>query len=336
MDDRIDGQYTLRDELGRGRFGRVWRAWDHYFEREVALKLLEASPEVSGVFFEAARLEQFRGPHVLRVLNTGTAGDVSYLVTEVADGGSTEAVLESSVAGAPPHLALDWVKQALTGLQDLHEGGLLHRDVKPGNVFLHGDRALIGDLGVAQLMDADGRAAGGGDPQLWAPEVFRQRYTDAQTEVWAAGVSLYRLLTGIWPFEAATLGDLSRAIRAGTARPVRHLAPHVPRVLSDRVRRALAVERANRYQSAGQMAADLGRIRLRHRWSEEPPHAAHRRCWRDDWRGLSVCYFSDASGITIEARRQTPTSPRIRAGCRYDVAESRLAIELVRVFDALA
>lgn len=335
MDERIDGQYTLRDELGRGRFGRVWRAWDHYFEREVALKLLEASPEASGVFVEAARLEQYRGPHVLRVLNTGSAGDVSYLVTDIADGGSAEKVLQDTAAGVAPHLAHDWIKQALTGLQDLHDGGLLHRDAKPGNVFLHGDRALIGDFGVAYLMDAQGRSPAGGDPLLWAPEAFRQRYMDAQTEVWAAGVSLYRLLTGEWPFEGASLGDLSRAVRAGTPRPVRHLAPHVPRVLSDRVRRALAVERANRYASAGQMTADLGRIRLRHRWSEGQPHAGHRRCWRDNLRGLEVCCFDQAAGIAIEARRQSATAPRIRPACRYGLAERQLAVELTRVFDAL-
>lgn len=336
MEDRIDGQYTLRAELGRGHFGRVWRAWDHYFEREVALKLLEASPEASGVFFEAARLEQFRGPHVLRVLNTGTTGDVSYLVTDVADGGSTEKVLEEGAGGVAPHRAHDWIKQALTGLQDLHSGGLLHRDVKPGNVFLHGDRALIGDFGVAQLMDAQGRATAGGDPQLWAPEMFRQRFTDAQTDVWAAGVSLYRLLAGAWPFAGGTLGDLSRAVRAGTPPPIRHLAPHAPRILVNRVRRALSVDRASRYQSAGQMAADLGRIRLQHRWSEEWPHAGHRRCWRDDQRGLRVCCFGDAAGIAVETRRQTPTSPRVSRGCKYGLAEVRLPIELVRVFDALA
>jgi len=333
------GRYEQKNQLGRGHFGRVWRAMDHHLGIDVALKLLKSGTEIDAATYEAQRLMQLRGPHVLPVLNADKYQDIPFVVTYIASAGTAGDKAKGS--GVSPARAIAWVRDMLIGLGVCHDFGLLHRDVKPTNIFLQTeDEALLGDFGLVAAMDGAGEA----EPQgLWttrAPELFDGKRATVRSDVYSAGLTLYQLLTGTDPFWRATEAETIAAVKARDFRRIRDVCPHVPRVLAMRIEKAMADDPKDRYQSASAFHAALGDLpHFPIEWSRAGPHAGHEACWEGTHLGhaqdLTVCVTRADGGFAYETRKAEGAKHRLVASCGIAANETKLAVRLREVFDSL-
>jgi eukaryotic-like serine/threonine-protein kinase len=336
-------RYEQRAPLGRGGFGVVWRAFDHNQRMEVALKLFAAGSPVIHAYHEARVLTALEGAHVLRVYNADTDSDIPYIATRIAGAGSAEdALVTASPFGIRPDLAVAWVRHMLVGLGSRHALGLVHRDIKTSNIFLDGpDWALLGDFGLAYPADVNGRVPSGGTPVTTPPEMIQAGYGTYVSDIYAVGVTLYRLLTGTWPFDGGTPADVFAAIIAGSYPPIRDVAPHVSRRLADRIARAMAYAEADRYQSWRDLHDALGHPNLlRRSWERIGPHPGHTSCWLefapDAGTSHQVCVWDIGAGrFEIETRRSTGAKSRVTAHCGIVANQHALRVRLRRTFDQL-
>lgn len=268
----IDGQYEVVRVLGEGGMGIVVEARDRELDRRVALKivrrgLLDSDEAAQRFQLEARALASVHGPHAVRVFDVGRLADgTPYMVMEYLEGADLGAI-GSERGPLPITLAVDWIVQACAGLAEAHRAGLVHRDLKPGNLFLarHGDGSelvKVLDFGVAKsvaggpALTKDGFVLG--SPDYMSPEQLQSSRTlDARTDVWALGAILYRLLTGRTPFLGGSLEQRLRAILADQRPPLSELRPEVPAGLEAVVDRCLIVDREQRMPSVAALARSL-------------------------------------------------------------------------------
>jgi eukaryotic-like serine/threonine-protein kinase len=212
----IDGKYRVDALVGRGGMGAVYRATQLSLDRPVAIKviredMLADESAVERFRREALAVARLRHPNVVVVHDFDVAPGVgAYIVMELLDGRSLrdELVSEGRVA---PERASHLIRQACDGVQAAHAVGVIHRDLKPDNIFLAGETVKVLDFGVAKLADAESRAAitlpGAfvGTPAYAAPEHCLGGDSDARSDVYALGCVLYELVTGRPPFEAPSI-----------------------------------------------------------------------------------------------------------------------------------
>ena len=243
----------------------IHQATDLRLDRDVAVKLLHPEiardADLAGRFRrEALASTVLRHPNIVACLDTGTDGDQPYLVMDLVDGEDLAARLKRSGRLAPwqaARIGLDVAR----ALGVAHVRGIVHRDVKPGNILLAADgRAMVTDFGIARLaVDAEAARPGTtlGSVHYFSPEQARGATTTPASDVYCLGLVLYEALTG----SRAFTGDTSDAIalaRIGAAAPSpRAVRPEVPADLDDIVRTALAPEPTDRYPNGNAMAAAL-------------------------------------------------------------------------------
>ncbi|HWT95710.1 MAG TPA: serine/threonine-protein kinase, partial [Solirubrobacteraceae bacterium] len=252
--------------VGRGGMGVVYRATQLGLGRPVALKLLAganaADPESRARFQRewqmAAAIDH---PNVIPVYAAGEEDGTLYLVLRFVGGTDLHKLLRQD-GPLPPARAASIVAQVASALDAAHAAGLVHRDVKPGNVLLEGDHAYLSDFGLTRLASSagtqltqEGRWLGTAD--YASPEQLEGRATDARSDVYALGCVLYAALTGGPPFPRDTVPAVLLA-HLGEPPPKPSVTPGVPEELDRVVARALAKDPAERYPSAG----DLGRAAL--------------------------------------------------------------------------
>lgn len=212
----IGDRYVLRDHLGAGGMGQVWRATDTVLDRDVALKLVDlggqADPTAAERFAREARATAaLNSPHVVTVYDSGVAGHTAYLVMELLPGPS----LADELVGGPRSMgAVEGVaRDVLGGLAAAHDRGLVHRDIKPANVVRAEDGSWrIVDFGISRLIDAEGAAAPAltstqmivGTADYLAPEQALGQGADARSDLYAVGLLLWTLLAGHPPLSGAT------------------------------------------------------------------------------------------------------------------------------------
>ncbi|MFD8327416.1 serine/threonine-protein kinase [Streptomyces lydicus] len=233
----IAGRYRLRDTIGRGAMGEVWRAFDETLGRPVAVKLLlphDSDPTAPSRFrLEAQTAGRLSHPHVVAVLDFGEHEDRLFLVMELVDGDSLADRLTVSGPLPAEHVA-QIAAQAALGLATAHQQGIVHRDIKPANLLLGADGTLkIGDFGIARFLDDPGAAltATGqivGTSLYLAPERALGRTAGPASDVYSLGCLLYQLLTGRPPFQADTaLAVLHQHLDAAPV-PPRRLGADLP------------------------------------------------------------------------------------------------------------
>lgn len=320
--------------LGVGSSADVWLAYDLILERKVALKLFRAGTDNVLAYDEARLLTKLEGEHILPVYDAQTFDDVPYIATRVAAGGTAERLLEQHPFGIRPDQSLTLIRHLLVGLDSCHARNLVHRDVKPANLFLDGTgRGLAGDFGLMRLTDHTGAVPAGGTERVRAPEMFDTGRGGKQSDIYSVGVTFYRLLTGEWPFETVD------QVLAGDFVGLRIAAPHVPARLASRVERAMAVDSSTRYQHVSAMHQALADSRLLPRvWQRRAPHDGHEGCWYEDATsqrsGTGVCLIRTPKGrFQTDVRRATPTRPRITAFCLDGIREGDVAKRLRGIFD---
>jgi serine/threonine-protein kinase len=302
------------------------------------MKLLRKGPdEATSLLREGAYLKALESPYILHVENADIVGDIGYLATQLAAGGSTEDHLPAE--GLSPSRVVPIMRQALIGLRACHEHGMIHCDVKPGNVFVHErDRIALGDFGAAGRMNERGEVKVGGDPKVRAPEMLRGGAGNVRTDIYSSGVTMYRLLTGRWPVDwPGDFGILRDRVVGQQYEDVAQLAPHLPRTLVQVVRTAMSLAPVDRYKSAEAMSLALSRVDLGRRWTRIPTHSGHETCWTDAPDGVparEVCVTRVGRRYAISTRRASGARSRITALCFDHVIGSRLTRELRRVFGA--
>ncbi|MFE5191331.1 protein kinase [Streptomyces sp. NPDC056628] len=209
----IAGRYRLIESIGRGGMGEVWRAYDGTLDRQVAVKLLlpqDSDPTAASRFrLEARTASRIDHPNVVGVRDFGEHDNQLYLVMELVEGDSLARVLTRSGA-QPADRVARMAAEAAAGLAAAHRQGVVHRDIKPGNLLLDADGALkIGDFGIARFLDDPGAAltATGqivGTSLYLAPERALGKPAGPASDVYALGCVLYQMLTGRPPFNADT------------------------------------------------------------------------------------------------------------------------------------
>jgi eukaryotic-like serine/threonine-protein kinase len=263
--DRIlGGRYRLRSRLAAGGMGAVWAGEDLVFGREVAVKVLGealATDRLAALRLrrEARAAGRLVHPGIARVLDLGEDGGRPYLVMELLHGESVAARLARAGALVPAE-AVRVVAAAADALEVAHRAGIVHRDVKPGNVFVtsEGEVKLL-DFGIASA--AGDTAVTGGDllgtAAYLAPERVLGHQATPAADVYALGVLLYELLAGRPPFAGDTGTALAMAHVHARPAPLRAVAPRVPPALAAACEHAMARDPAARPPSAAALAALL-------------------------------------------------------------------------------
>jgi serine/threonine-protein kinase len=260
------GRYRLVAELGRGAMGIVYRAEDPLLNRTVAVKsiILMDDPatrsDYEARFFQEAKAAGgLNHPNLVTIHDVGREGDIAYMAMELLEGTELRALMARGRVPLP--FALDVVAQAADGLAHAHEHGVVHRDIKPGNIMIVHDRtAKIMDFGIARVRASDVKTQTGailGSPRYMSPEQVTGQPADRRSDIFSLGVVLYELVAGEPPFTAPTVTQLMHQIATATPRPPSASSPAVPAMLDLIVARALQKQPAERYQSAAELASDL-------------------------------------------------------------------------------
>ncbi|HWL85297.1 MAG TPA: serine/threonine-protein kinase, partial [Polyangiaceae bacterium] len=278
----IGEKYRLERSIGTGGMGEVFEARHLVTGRAVAVKLLYRQLPAN----EAAASDRFRheayaagnldAEHIVQVFDAGTDHDTRrrYLVMALLHGESLHAIIKR-IGPLPPVLALCIAGQAALGLSKAHAAGVIHRDVKPANIFLceEADEIVVKvlDFGIAKVkeLDEEGPAEPGvegdgivGSPHYMSPEQAQGLPTlDHRSDVFSLGAVMYRLLSGQTPHPSAqTLVRLMYAICTEAVRPLSEVAPWVPPPMAAVVERAIALPPELRFQSAGEMAHAIAAV----------------------------------------------------------------------------
>jgi eukaryotic-like serine/threonine-protein kinase len=331
-------RYDTKDLLGQGSYGVVWRAWDNNQGQMVALKLFRPGVPAHLVFSEAHLLTAFGGSHVLKMFNADIYNDVPFTASEVAAGSVADRL--NGHLGVRIDLAKRWTSQLLTGLDVCHRAGLLHRDVKPANVFLRNDDlALLGDFGLVERL-VGGVTPNVGTPSYTPPESFSTGTMMVRADIYAAGFTLRTMVTGANPFDAVAMPALPAAIAAGRPR-VRDDAPHVPRRLAIIIERATNIDPSQRYESAQAFGEALGALpAFRRLWTPVMPGTGERSRWESnpthaERHGLRVSVIGTGATFDILTVHNGGTFRKIGKHTRNGIRPNRLAVELRDIFDDL-
>ena len=251
------GRYAVRRRIGSGGFATVWLAYDEQLDSPVAIKVLADNwtedHQIRQRFLEEGRyLRKVESPHVVSVYDAGELDDGRpYLVMSYADQGTLADRLD--VDGLTPAQAMEVVRQVGSGLQALHDRGILHRDVKPANVLFrtveggdgHTVRAMMGDLGLGKALDMSSRLTMiAGTPSFIAPEQASAEAPDARADQYSLAALAYLMLTGRTPFSYASLSD---AMHPGALPPVSTPERPFPPEVEEVLRRGMARSRDDRY-----------------------------------------------------------------------------------------
>ncbi|MBL8817841.1 MAG: serine/threonine protein kinase [Planctomyces sp.] len=274
------GRFRILAMLGAGRFGVVWRAFDPSGEREIALKVIHQSqmfdPAHRRRFLRecalAARLDH---PAVVPMYEAGTVDGMPYLVMPVCDGQTLDKWFATQSKPVSPQVAAEIAMQMADAADYGHQHGVLHRDLKPGNVIINRSSRTgqsssvtvrILDFGLAIPVDVSLRDTRGsliaGTPVYMSPEQAECRTEEigVASDIFAIGAILYELLTGSPPFDAASLPAVIERLQSETAASVRRFRVDVSVDLDAICMKCLANDPRSRYASGKELAADLKRF----------------------------------------------------------------------------
>jgi WD40 repeat protein len=297
--------YEVLGVLGRGGMSIVYEARQNSLGRTVALKmLLEGGPvELKRIQAEAAALARLSHPHIVQVHEVGESKGRPYISLEHLAGGTLR-----QHCGKPMEYrkAARLVQSLAEAMHAAHRQGVIHRDLKPGNVLLTGDGVpKISDFGLAKMDTSTALTRTGevlGTPQYMAPEQADSAIgpIGAAVDIYALGTILYELLTGRPPFDGPSALDIVRRLLAEDVLPPRRLQPDLPRDLETICLKCLQKEPGRRYTAAVDLAEDLRRF-LAHEPIRARPVGLAARLWRWGRRRPTLAVLAFALGLSLAA-----------------------------------
>ncbi len=262
--------YQIDRMIGQGGFGRVYGARDVRLGRDVAIKVIR--PELAGAraFLERFRKEgtalaKFRHPGIVPIYDIREHDGLIYYMMPLIEGDTLRQKLDRGRV-IPPKAAQRILLELCDCLGATHRAGIVHRDIKPDNVILEGilGKTLLMDFGVAKsVADLSATMSGVivGTPTYMSPEqASGDTNVDHRSDIYSLGVLAYHMLTGRPPFIGASPHAVIAGHVADRATPIRKLNPSVPKAMADAVEKCLAKEPEHRFQSAGELAAELETI----------------------------------------------------------------------------
>jgi len=276
------GPYEILDAIGAGGMGEVYRAKDTRLDRTVALKILPAhlsSDPVRKQRFEreAKTISSLNHPHICVLYDVGSQDDVDYLVMECMEGETLAKRLEKGAL--PLEQVLKYGVQIADALDKAHRGGVVHRDLKPGNIMLTAIGAKLLDFGLAKPMAPLSNAATltaatrnspmteqgtiVGTFQYMSPEQIEGKELDGRSDIFSFGAVVYEMLTGQRAFQGKSQLSVASAILEKEPEPISKIKPMTPPALDHAVRRCLAKDPEERWQTARDVKLEL-------RWIGEP------------------------------------------------------------------
>jgi WD40 repeat protein len=327
--------YEILGELGRGGMGVVYKARQLRLNRLVALKILRATPDVAPdqharFVVEGEALARLQHPNVVQIYDVGFYQQQLYFALELVEGGS----LAEKLAGQPMPVreAAALLACLAEAMHDTHARGILHRDLKPGNVLLTPNGVpKVTDFGLAKTVDVDLKLTRTGDllgtPAYMAPEqaLGQRSRIGPWTDIYALGVILYEVLTGRPPFLAATYQELLQQVTWHEPVSPRQLQPQVPRDLETICLKCLQKEPSKRYGSAGEFGEDLRRF-----LAGEPIQARAvgrgERLWRWCRRNPVVASLTAAVFLSLALATGTASVGYLKTTWALDQAEHQKGI----------
>jgi hypothetical protein len=341
--ERRLGKYRLVERIGEGGMGVVFRAVDEELGREVALKMLKTAQAYSAGQLERFQREarhtaRLRHPGIATLYEIGHSGDTVYLSLEL-------------IAGRPfdprandLHVRVALLEKVARAVQYAHEQGVIHRDLKPGNILVDREGApRLLDFGLSRDLESPSEltrsGAFFGTPSYAAPEqaAGRVRELDARADIYSLGAILYEILTGDVPFSGASIAEVLRKV--SVEEPA---APKGPPDLRTICLKALEKEPARRYPSAGALADDLGRF-LRGEPIEARPLSAMARAWRKAKQhravlvpaalallvgaGVGLWIARPGKGLVLDDYEQNPATWKYIDGREFPGAKGGVSID---------
>jgi serine/threonine-protein kinase len=300
------GKYRILSALGSGGFGSVYLAEDTWIDKKVAIKVPHKQHlDVVEMLKEPRLLAAMSHPNIVTVVTAEKQDDQFFIVMEYVPGETLEQRIEREGA-LDLTLALDFTCQICNAVDHAHRSGVLHRDLRPGNMLLSESGLLkVTDFGTSRFLEI---AAHGttviGSPPYMAPEQFQGKAVFA-SDVYSIGVTMYQMLTGALPYGTPTPADLERLMRGELIIPPRLKNPSIPRAISDIVVRALAPDLTVRYPRASGLLQAVLAVRAPGR-RPRPPGAA----------SATPAMDQDVADIQSRLRARETPLPRFCWHCR--------------------
>lgn len=327
------GPYEILDAIGAGGMGEVYRAQDTRLDRIVAIKVLAshltASPEVRQRFDREARaVSSLNHPHICTLFDVGHEGDVDYIVMEFLEGETLAKRLEAGPLALADTIAFG--VQIADALDKAHRQGLVHRDLKPANVMVTATGAKLLDFGLARSIATDPASDLSSSPtvgrsltaegsivgtfQYMAPEQLEGREADARTDIFAFGATLYEMATGKKAFSGGSQASLIASIMSQEVPAVSTVQPTTPPALDRLVRKCLAKDPDNRWQSARDVTSELQWIAEGGSQVGVPAKVSARRKTRERfaWIVASVMTLAAAGLLSLRLTAPPPETRRIQ------------------------
>ena len=299
------GKYRIQSTLGSGGFGTVYLADDTWIDKKVAIKVPHKQALDFGELLKEPRLlASMSHPNIVTVLTAEKQDDIFFIVMEYVQGETLEQIIAREGA-LDLTRALDLTCQMCNAVDHAHRAGVLHRDLRPGNMLVSENGLLkVTDFGTSRFLEI---AAHGttviGSPPYMAPEQFQGKAVFA-SDVYSMGVTMYEMLTGSLPYQTPAPADLERLMRGELVQPPRLKNAKIPKAINDIVMRALAPDLTARYARAADLLNDVLAAR-----EPAPARATPRR---------TMTATADENVADIQTRlkaRETP-QPRFCWHCR--------------------
>jgi serine/threonine protein kinase len=265
--ENLIGRYRILDELGRGAMGVVYRAEDPSLDRVVALKTIslgdtdeDRKAYEKRFMLEAKAAGKLTHPNIVTIFDYGEEEDTAYMAMELLEGQDLRARIRQG--DIPPMEAVEIALQIADGLGFAHEYGVVHRDIKPGNIMLLERGAVkIMDFGIARMRHVDSTKTSTGmvlgTPRYMSPEQITGQPVDQRSDIFSLGTVLYEMLTQTSLFAGQDVNQIAHNVANAEPAPPSRSNPELPQMLDFIVARALKKDASVRYQDAYEMAADL-------------------------------------------------------------------------------